>query len=52
MTLLILALLAADATSEQRKLLATFRDEFITIKPSNSELPAYAIAKYEVPQNL
>jgi gluconolactonase len=52
MTILILALLAADATSEQYKLLKTFRDEFVEIKPSSSDLRPYAIAKYEVPQNL
>src|SRR5262245_14684262 len=50
--LLIVALLAADPTPEQLKLLKTFRDEFVAVTPRDGNLKAYSIAKYEVPQNL
>ncbi len=51
-TLLLVALLAADPTPEQLKLLQTFKDEFVAIKIEGSNLRPYSIAKYEVPQNL
>src|SRR5258707_9706717 len=50
--IVLLSLLAADPAAEQLKLLKAFRDEFVAIKPSKSDLPPYSIAKYEVPQNL
>ncbi len=74
--LLILALVAADPTPQQRELLQTFRDEFVAITPGKGDFPAeflmgsangptnerpahrvlvkrpFAIARYEVPQNL
>jgi gluconolactonase len=50
--LLVLALLAADPTPEQVKLLKVFREEFVAIAPRDGNLKPYSIAKYEVPQNL
>src|SRR5262245_30869998 len=49
---LILAILTADPTPDQLKLLKTFRDEFIAVTPRDGKLQPYLIAKYEVPQNL
>src|SRR5258708_23193757 len=49
---LILALLAADPTPDQLKLLKTFRGEFVAVTPRNGKLQPFSIAKYEVPQNL
>lgn len=49
---LIFALLAADPTPEQLKLLKTFREEFVAVIPRDGKLQPYSIAKYEVPQNL
>lgn len=51
-TLILLALLAADPTPEQLKLLKTFKEEFVAIKTEGSNLTPYSIAKYEVPQDL
>jgi gluconolactonase len=58
-TFLLLALLAADPTPEQLKLLKTFRDEFVAITQrdgntasDDGKMPPYSIARYEVPQNL
>jgi gluconolactonase len=50
--LLILVLLAADPTPEQRSLLKTFREEFVAITPRDGKLQPYSIARYEVQQNL
>src|SRR5262245_17661544 len=49
---LILAILTADPTPDQLKLLKTFREEFVAITPRDGKLQPYLIAKYEVPQNL
>jgi len=50
--LLALSLLAADLSAEERKILQTFRDEFVTIDTRGSGLAPYAIGKYEVTQAL
>jgi gluconolactonase len=50
--LLIVALLIADPSPEQLKLLQAFRDEFVSIAPRDASLKPFSIAKYEVPQNL
>src|SRR5262245_61437461 len=49
---LILAILTADPTPDQLKLLKTFRDEFVAVTPRDRSLQPYSIAKYELPQNL
>src|SRR5438309_470958 len=49
---IILSLLLANPTPEQVELLKTFRNEFVAVTPRGEELKPYAIAKYEVPQNL
>ena len=49
---LIVAVLAADPSPEQLKLLKTFRDEFVAVTPRDGKLQPYSIGKYEVPQNL
>jgi gluconolactonase len=51
-TLTLLALLSADPSPEQLKLLKTFKEEFVAIKTEGSNLQPYSIGKYEVPQNL
>jgi formylglycine-generating enzyme required for sulfatase activity len=47
-----LVLISADPTADQLALLKTFRGEFVQIEPASSNLALFAIAKYEVPQNL
>src|SRR5918995_1604262 len=48
----MLALLAAEPTPEQLRLLRAFRDEFVIVTPRDGKLQPYSIGKYEVPQNL
>jgi gluconolactonase len=50
--LFAIALVAADPAAEQLGLLKTFRSEFVQIDPAKTGLAPYAVAKYEVPQNL
>jgi gluconolactonase len=49
---LLSALFLADPTPEQVAILKTFRDEFVPITPQQRRLEPFAIAKYEVPQDL
>lgn len=55
--LLLSAVIAADPAGEERKLLQTFRDEFVLLTPGTGKFPAanlkpFAIGRFEVPQNL
>src|SRR3954469_12017931 len=50
--LLISALLTAEPTAEEAAVLKKFRDEFVPITVRDSGLKPFAIAKYEVTQEL
>jgi gluconolactonase len=49
---LALSLFLADPTPEQLAILKTFREELVSITPDHRRLQPFAIAKYEVPQDL
>jgi gluconolactonase len=51
-TALLLSLFLADPSPAQRELLKLFKEEFVAVTPTGGKLQPFAIAKYEVPQNL
>jgi gluconolactonase len=57
--LLLSALIAAEPAGDELRLLQTFREEFVLIRPGRGKFPAadnlplaFAIGRFEVPQNL